>query len=141
MRHQNIGTMPEVRSLRVRDFYEGRAQLAEMLGREPNHFELSRHLNWSPPEVRRMERELRQTGPTTEFEDEPLGMKPSREAEVLNLIQYELGGEEKLVHEYLFGQGGKRRLAPGQIARKLGWTPSKVTRLKNKIMDKIQEYL
>ncbi len=140
IRHQNIGVVPEVRALRARDFLEGRAQVAERLGREPNQFELSQHLKWSPAEVRRMEREMRQTSPTAEWEDEPTGMKPSREAEVVQMIQYELSGEERLVYEYLFGVG-RKRLQPGQIAVRLGWTPSKITRYKNKILAKINQYL
>ena len=88
-----------------------------------------------------MESELRQTSPTADWEDEPTGIRPSREQEVLNLIPYELNGEERLVYEYLFGHGGKPKLAPGQIACRLRWTPSKVTRIKNKVVDKIRDYL
>lgn len=143
IRRQNIGVIPEVRALRIREFHEGRNQLSEMLNREPNQFELSRHLRWSPMEVRRMERELRtaQATPTGEKEDEPLAFKSQREAEVIRMIQYDLGGEEKLVYEYLFGMGGKPRLQPGQIATRLRWTPSKITRIKNKIIDKIGEHI
>lgn len=140
IRHQNIGVVPEVRALKARDFLEGRAQVAERLGREPNQLELSQHLKWSPAEVRRMEREMRQSSPTAQWEDEPTGLRPSREAEVIQMIQYELSGEERLVYEYLFGIG-KPQMQPGQIATRLVWTPSKVTRIKNKILAKIDQYL
>ena len=88
-----------------------------------------------------MESELRQTSPTAEWEDEPTGIRPSREREVVDLIQYELGSEERLVYEYLFGRGGKSQMTPGQIARRLRWTPSKVTRIKNRLVDRIRDYL
>jgi DNA-directed RNA polymerase specialized sigma subunit len=142
IRHQNIGSIPEVRAFRVRDFQEAKVALGERLSREPNEFELSKHLKWSPMEVRRMETELRRRpGPTSEFEDEPLGIGSSEEAEVIHMIQYELDGEEKLVYEYLFGMGGKPRLQPGQIATKLRMTPSKITRIKQRILDKVNNYL
>lgn len=120
---------------------DGKAAISEVLGREPNQFELSQHLKWSPKEVRRMESEMRHPSPTADWEDEPTGIRPSRETEVVRLVHYELSGEEKLVHEYLFGLGGKQRLNPGQVAKKLNWTPSKITRIKNRIMEKINQYL
>jgi DNA-directed RNA polymerase specialized sigma subunit len=141
IRHQTLGVIPESRALRAREFIEGRARLAEILGREASSMELAEHLKWSQPEVTRMESELRQTSPTSQFEDEPVGVTPSRENEVIHMLQYELDGESKLVYEYLFGQGGKPKLTPGQIATKLGWTPSKVTRVKNKIIEKVKGYL
>ena len=142
IRHQNIGVIPEVRALRVRDFYEAKNLLVEKLRREPTQFEMSRKLRWSPMEIKRMESELsRQPRPTGEREDDPLGMRSSQEAEVLHMIRYELGPEEQVVYEHLFGMGGKKRINPGQIAKKLRWTPSKVTRVKNKIVDKINHYL
>jgi len=141
IRHQNLGAIPEVRALRARDFLEGRSSLTERLGREPNHTELSNQLKWSPPEVRRMEAELRQTSPTMDWEDEPTGIQPSREAEVISMVKYDLNGEEKLVYEYLFGMGGKPKSTPGDIARNLKWTPSKVTRIKNRIVERIDRYI
>jgi DNA-directed RNA polymerase specialized sigma subunit len=141
MKHQNIASIPEVRTLRIRDFDTAKSDLMEDLGREPNHLEMSQRLKWAPAEVARMEAERRPIRPTGELETDPTGSKPSKEGEVINMLQYDLRGEEKLVHEYLFGLGGKPQLAPGAIATKLKWTPSKVTRLKNKIIDKINEHL
>lgn len=141
IRHQTLGIIPEGRALRAREFIEGRARLGEILGRESSSMELAEHLKWSQPEVQRMESELRQTSPTSEFEDEPTTIRPSRDQEVIHMLQYELDGEQKLVYEYVFGMGGKPKLAPGQIATKLGWTPSKVTRIKNKIIEKVKGYL
>jgi hypothetical protein len=66
---------------------------------------------------------------------------PSRETEILRMIKPQLSSEEALVYEHLIGDGGKEQLRPGQIATKLGWNASKVTRIKNSIADKIKKYM
>jgi DNA-directed RNA polymerase specialized sigma subunit len=65
---------------------------------------------------------------------------PSRESEVLNMIRPELSPEETLVYEYKTGYGGKPQLKSGEIAKKLGVSPSKVTRITQAIGRKMKRY-
>jgi DNA-binding MarR family transcriptional regulator len=45
------------------------------------------------------------------------------------------------VHDYTRGLNGKPQLRPGEIARKLNMSPSKVTRIRNSISKKIEEHM
>ena len=69
-----------------------------------------------------------------------MSVKPSRTAEVVRLIQYELKPEEQAVMEHLLGINGKPKLKPGEIATKLNMTPSKVSRIKSSIASKMGQY-
>lgn len=145
--HQNIAYIPEHRVWKIGEFQGAQGELEERFGREPTTDELSEHLKWSPNEVSRMRTELRRDLPTSGFVSpeggsiDPYSMMPSREREVLNLIEYELSPQEKLVFDYTYGRHGKPSMQPGQIATKLHFSPSKVSRLRKSIADKMQRHL
>jgi RNA polymerase primary sigma factor len=145
--HQNIAYIPEHRVWKIGEFQTAQGELSEKFGRDPTNQELSEKLRWSPNEVSRMNTELRRDLPTSGFVSpeggsvDPYSMMPSREREVLNLIEYDLSSEEKLVFEHTYGRHGKQQLQPGQIARKLNFSPSKVSRLRKSITDKMKSYL
>ena len=64
----------------------------------------------------------------------------SRHNEIMRLLPYELGPDEKQVFEYVYGIGGKPKLEPGQIAQKLAMSSSKVSRIKKSIAIKYSKY-
>jgi len=145
--HQNVAYIPEHRVWKIGEFQTAQGELSEKFGREPTNQEMSEHLRWSPNEVSRMSRELRRDLPTSGFVSpeggsvDPYSMMPSREREVLNLIEYELSPEEKLVFDYTYGRHGKPQMQPGQIASRLHFSPSKVSRLRKSITGKMQRHL
>jgi len=115
--------------------------LDEQLGREPTTREMAEHLGWSEAEAGRMEMEKRRSTFSTGFEGyDQTSIMPSREAEKLRLIRYDLGPEELQVFDYTVGNNGKPQLRPGEIAKKLGISPSKVTRIRASIAKKLGEY-
>jgi hypothetical protein len=65
---------------------------------------------------------------------------PSRATEVARFIKTELSPEELLVWEYTTGEGGKPQLKPGEIAKVMRTSPSKISRLRNSIKSKIKKY-
>jgi len=138
--NRQLGYMPEHRIDKIVSFSTTRTELEESLGRPPNTQELSEQLQWHPKEVSRMEKELRAENWASGYEQDPLSVMPSREREVLNLIRYELGPEELAVYEYTLGVNGKPEMQPGEIARTLKMTPSKVARLKSSIAEKVKKY-
>jgi RNA polymerase primary sigma factor len=145
--HQNLAYIPEHRVWRIGEFQTAQGELQERFGREPTNQEISEHLKWAPNEVDRMQRELRRDLPASGFVSaeggsaDPYAMMPSREREVLNLIEFELSPEEKLVFDYTYGRHGKPQMKPGEISRKLRFSPSKVSRLRKSISGKIDRYL
>ena len=148
--YQNPARIIETRSGHQKGLFDNAvAVLTDQFNREPTTYELSEHLGWSPAEVGRAQSENRRNliggsvspGYKYDTQQDPVVNTPSRETEVLQMIKPQLTSEELNVYEYLIGDGGKPKLKPGEIAKKLGWNPSKVTRYKNAIADKVRQYL
>lgn len=142
--YQNPARIVETRTGHQKGLYDNAiSTLEDQYGRDPTTNEVSDHLGWSPAEVGRAKAESRKALYTSNYSDglDPSIHMPSRETELLKMIKPQLSHEETLVYEHLIGDGGKEKLRPGEIATKLGWNPSKVTRLKNAIADKIKKYM
>ena len=138
--YQNPGRIPETRIYDIRELQDAEQRLDDRLGRAPTQLELADKLKWSPRQVDLLQREVRKALPTGQFEHDPSSFVPSRQKEVLRLLPYELTNEERSVFEYIYGVGGKPKLGPGAIARKLGISAPKVSRLKKTIAGKYAKY-
>jgi len=139
--YQNIARIPENRIYKIREFETAQSYLDEQLGRPPTIDELSKHLSWKPAEIARMSSEIRKDIGTSAFEEDPNKLEPSRAEEVMKLIQYELTPEELQVYRHTFGLSGAPALSPGQISSKLHMSPSKISRIRKKISDKVERYM
>jgi hypothetical protein len=139
--HQNIARIAEPRTQKVGDFKTAKAHLDNTLGREPTTFELSEHLGWPEREVARMQSELRKSNVASSWEIDPIDIMPSKEKEALLMVRYDLSPEELLVHDHTIGYGGKPQLRPMEIAKQLNMHPSKVSKIRGKIADKIGKLL
>lgn len=139
--YQNIGRIPETRAYKITEFQNTRDALSDRLGREPSAHELADKLKWPINQVTSMELDLRREVPTSALQADASSLKPSKEAEVIRLLQYDLTSQEKLVYEYLLGLNGKPQLKPGQISRKMNIPASKVSRIKNSIGKKASKYI
>lgn len=140
--NQNIGRIPENRIYKTQEYKSALQHLDEDLGRPPTHEELSKLLGWTPREVARMASELRADIPTSSFEDDPsVGHDPTRYEEVIRLIQHEMTPEELQVFRFTTGLHGAPELTPGQIAKRLKMSPSKVSRIRKKLTNKVKRYL
>lgn len=138
--YQNVGRIPETRIFKITQFTNERMNLADQLGREPSSLELSDHLKWPTTQVVAMENELRRKTPASRFQGEVMDLLPSKDKELLRLLPYELGAEEKAVFEYSLGVHGKPQLSSGDIAKKLNMHPSKVSRIRTTISKKAEQY-
>lgn len=139
--YQNLGRIPETRINQITIFQNEKDRLTDKLGREPSAMELADRLKWPVTQVSAMETELgRKEIPTSTLQGDLSAIKPSKEAETIRLLQYELNPEEKLVYEYLLGINGKPQLKPGQIASRMNITSSKVSRIKTSIAGKAKRY-
>jgi DNA-directed RNA polymerase specialized sigma subunit len=112
----------------------------EKFGRAATQIELADKLGWSPREIGVLQKEIRKARPTGQFESDPSAYTPSRQKEILRLLPYELNTDERQVFEYLYGVGGKTRMSPGQIAKKLNMSAPKVSRLKRAIANKYAKH-
>lgn len=138
--YQNPGRIPENRIYRIRELQDAEQILDDKLGRSPTQLELSDRLKWSPRQVGVLQKEIRKARPTGQFESDPSTYVPSRQKEIMRLLPYDLSGDEKVVFEHLYGIGGKEKLGPGAIAKKMKMSAPKVSRLKRSIADKYAKY-
>jgi DNA-directed RNA polymerase specialized sigma subunit len=139
--YQDPTRVQEQRYYKIGEFQGAVSHLDDVKGREPSTRELAEHLGWTEKEVGRMQSELRGSLFSSGFEYDPTTILPSREAEVLRFVRYQLGNEELQVYDYTTGAFGKPQLKPGEIAKKLKMSPSKVSRIRNKITGIIEDYM
>lgn len=141
--YQNPARIVETRTGARRGLFDSAvATLDDQFGREPTSQEISEYLGWSVPEIERAQSEGRKALYTssTPYGLDPATNMPSRATEVARFVKAELSPEELLVWEYTTGEGGKPQLKPGEIAAKLGTNPSKISRVRNSISEKIKKY-
>ena len=138
--YQNLGRIPEPRIYKITDFKNNQMELEDNLGRPATAHEMADRMKWPVKQVVAMTHELRDEIPSSRFAGDVMSIKPSADAEVLRLIQYELSPEEKAVFEYSTGANGKEMLKPGEISKKLNMPASKVSRLKLSTAKKIEQF-
>lgn len=137
--NQNMGKIPEGQISQIRHFDATKEQLSQKLGHEPDTKTLADALGWSPRRVTQMIKERRKDLPASGFESDPAELLTPKELEAIKLMQYDLTPEERTVYEYTFGMNGRPRYQPGQIAKTTNIHPSKVSRIRNKLVDKLKE--
>lgn len=141
--NQNVGKIPENRIRQITVYKSAVNELSDELDREPSFQELSEKLKWPVEEIHRMDAELRNTTASSIFEGDIISsaLSSDRTSRVIRNIYYELSPEEARVYEYLMGAKGKQQLSETEIAKKLGMSIPKVSRIKHKIHKKIEQYL
>ena len=140
VKHQNIGKVPEQRTRNITEFKNVRDDLTQKMGMAPDSLSLAEALGWSQAEVGRMESELRKDL-ISSFNLEPdrlPDMQSNREREVLRYIHHELTADERLVFEYSLGLYGKPKLSATNIAKTMGISLPKVSRIRKKIDKKLR---
>lgn len=143
--YQNIGRIPENRTIGISRFQNIRSHLEETLGRPPSILELSDELQWSPSEVSRMQQELRRDlsmaskGEEEEFFDADYS-KTNETREIIEFIYWDptTTNEERKILEYSFGIGGSAKLEVKQIATALNKSETYVRKLRAKLAERIQ---
>lgn len=152
--HKGLTRIPEHRALKVQTYMRVRDHLKDRLNRPPTLAEMQGELmaskpigkehdalSWSSSEVSRMEKELHRTLLTSEDSLQELESQvPSQEGKILDWLYDELKPEEQSVYEHLVGRGGKPRLEGKDIAKTLNMSPSKVSRIRQRIADKFQAF-
>lgn len=140
IKHQNMGRIPEHRAYNIQDFKDARADLTARMGFPPDAQTLAEELGWSLAEVTRMEKELRpDLIASLSLETDTLPeIESTRDREVLRYIYQELTADERLVFEYTLGVNGKPELSAGNIAKTMGISQPKVSRIRRKIDKKLR---
>ena len=140
--HQDPTRTQETRYYQMGKWDNSFATLSDQFNRDPTTREMAEHLGWSEPEAGRMEREKRKSLYSSRFDGwDPTQIMPSAASEQLKFARYELHDPTELaVYDYTIGAYGKEQLKPNQIAQKLKISPSKVTRIRQKIAGILDTY-
>ena len=135
--YQNPARIGEKRIRDITTFQTAEDTLRQRLGRSPTIIEISDYAKIPQNEVRLLRSELRRSHPVGQFgEKDPTSFTMSRTQEIMNLLPH----EERAVFEYVHGVAGKPQLGTGDIAKKLGLSAPKVSRIKQAIAEKWKSY-
>lgn len=140
-KYQNVARIPEHQIMQIRPFQSAENQLTDNLGRPPTTHELSEHLGWSDSRVKQMQSSIRKDIAFTTGMGDGDQTSYSKEGEILAMGYWSLTNEEKLVYDYTTGSNGKPKLKPGEIARRMKVSPSKVSKIRNSIGTKLNNFL
>lgn len=143
--YQNVGRVVEKRTEVIGDFNAAKSELAERLGRPPMDYELLPELkkrkpdyNWSKDELSRLNAEMRADILSSAFESNMHKFEPQLDVEIQMYLDEELNDNERKVWS-LIKDPGKSQGKTGLIAKELGWSAPKVSRLRKSIERKAQE--
>lgn len=137
------GAIPEHRNTKTATFSIVKDNLEDSLGREASIDELSEELKWNKEEVARTNNELggetTASGADFDFYGNSTTFEHKDRA-LADYLYHDLTGPEKVTFEHTFGYGNKPILKNKDIAQKLNTNEMAVSRMKNKLSDKIKEY-
>lgn len=149
-KHQNLAYIPEAKAERIGPIQAAQDELEEQFGRPPTPLEISEHMNASLPAVKHItpahiaeiqKQQVRDVFGSA-FESDPTPKASVREQEVLPLLRPALKQDEQVVFDYLYGHSGKPRItSTGQIAKKLGKSPSQISRVKKRIEEEYKKFV
>lgn len=154
--NQNLAYIPEAKVEKIGPINRAVDELNEMYGRTPTPEEIANHMNMdlpthkqlTPAKIREIQKQqrpdlfesgLQSKNPTSTFD--PGAFSSPREQEVLSLLRPTLNQDQQQVFDHLYGLNGRARItSTGQIAQKIGKSPSQVSRTKKHIEGLYKRY-
>lgn len=154
-KYQNMAFIPEEKAALITPIQQATDQLTQEMGAAPSNRDIANFLNTqsvllpkrvvgrvTPSLVRTVQKYQIKDIPGSAFETDPTVRVPSFERETLGLLRSALSGDERTVYDYMYGKGGKPQItSTGQIAKRMGKSPSQVSRLKSKIQATYKKYI
>lgn len=141
LKHQNLAYIPEGQAMHIGRIQRAQDELTEEYGRAPTFDELGDHLGMQPKRVQKIVGAQRRDIPASSFENDPAETALQRDQEVLELLPYNLSADEKTVFNHIFGRDGHQKItSTNDLAKKLGKSPSQVSRLRTAILGKYNQY-
>lgn len=146
---QNLAYIPEGKAELIGPIDSAIDALKDEHGRDPTHQEIARYVNDNYPRRRQaitaQQVQTIQKGRLRDvfasgFESDPTARQSPREQEVLSVLRYSLKPDEQAVFDHLYGLNGRARMtSTGQIATRLGKSPSQISRIKKRIEDEYKK--
>lgn len=143
-KHQNVSRITEERIAIIGQYNASKAKLAENLGYEPTARQIAQDLKMPEKTIKKLELENRPDLVASAFEGDAFATDldaPTIDKEIMDLIEFDLSPDELRLWEYLYGIKGKKQTTKGgELARKLGWSQSKVSQVRKAIYSKVEYY-
>jgi DNA-directed RNA polymerase specialized sigma subunit len=155
-KYQNVAFIPEEQAALITPIQQARDFLFQEKGEQPSHEDIASYLNenedmlpkrvrgkMTPQRVLTVQQYQIRDIPGSAFESDPTPKSMSFERETIDVLRPALKTEdEKTVYDYLFGKGGKPHVeSTGEIARRMGKSPSQISRLKKRIESTYKKYV
>lgn len=146
---QNLAYIPEQKIEKIGPIKKAIDELSDNFGRPPTPSEIADHMNQGLPKAKHMTplkiQEIQQRQYADLFESgttfDPVNRAASREQEVLSLLRPTLKVEHHDVFDHLYGLNNKARItSTGELANRLGKSPSQVSRIKKSIEAQYKKY-
>lgn len=154
-KYQNVAFIPEEKAALITPIKKARELLFDELGKQPTHGQIATYLNNQPellPKrtqgkitaglIKTVDKYQIKDIPGGAFESDPTPRMMSYHSETLELLRPSLKPDEQVVYDFMFGKNGKPKIeSTGEIARRIGRSPSQVSRLKKRIEATYKKYL
>jgi len=143
-KHQNVSRITEERIAIIGQYNASKKKLHELYGYEPTTRQIAEDMKVPEKTVKKLELENKSDLVASAFEGDAFADdldKPTIDKEIMDLLQYSLSPDELRMWEYLYGIKGKKQVVKGgDLAKKLGWSQSKVSQVRKSIYDKVNYY-
>jgi DNA-directed RNA polymerase specialized sigma subunit len=151
--HQNYAYIPEGQTAYIGAIDRAKEELAEDAGEEPSHNQIAQFINsrpdllggkkrLTPSFVARVQGSRRKDVISSSVEGDIAPQAASRNEAVLGLLRPALKADEQTVFDHIYGVNGTTRIqSTSALAKKLGKSPSQVSRLKSRIAAQYKKYL
>jgi DNA-directed RNA polymerase specialized sigma subunit len=153
-KHQNFAYIPEDPARFIGKIQRAQDELKEDLGRDPTHLEIARSVNDTDPKAKLTTKRVgeiityqRADRLDSGWTYDPVSRDANREQEVLSLIQAELPSvfpneDDRSVFEHIYGINGKALITgTNELAKKLGKSPSQISRIKSSVGNRVKGLL
>jgi DNA-directed RNA polymerase specialized sigma subunit len=153
-KYQNFAYIPEEPAGYIGRINRATDELKEDLGREPTHAEIAKQVNNNDPKARLTGKKVgdiitfqRKDQPGSQWTFDPVARTSDREQEVLSLMQAELpqifpNEDDRAVFEHIYGLNGKATITgTNELAKKLGKSPSQISRIKSSVGNRFKSFL
>jgi hypothetical protein len=143
-KHQNVSRITEERIAIIGQYNASKAKLSESMGHEPTARQISQDMRVPEKIIKKLELENRPDLIASAFDGDAFATEldaPTVDKEIMDLIEFDLSPDQRRLWEYLYGIKGKKQTSKGgDLARKLGWSQSKVSQIRKSIYKKVEYY-
>lgn len=137
--HQNVVSMPEPDAYQIGKLQRAQTELEERFGRQPTHQELSEHMGIPVKRISKIQGSMMKDVPGSTLDSDPMPAMSPREQEVLSLIPSTLKPDERRVFDLIYHPESPVT-STGELAQRLGKSPSQISRIKTRLINKVKQY-